>query len=69
VFDGDGFDDVAGERRTDLGRRGRDGFGLVGPYANDKGRMAYSFRATAIVAPKGGKAAAAPASSSGKAVA
>jgi hypothetical protein len=28
----------------------------VTPYANDKGRMAYSFRATAIVAPKGGKA-------------
>jgi hypothetical protein len=27
----------------------------VTPYANDKGRMAYSFRATAIVAPKGGK--------------
>jgi hypothetical protein len=28
---------------------------MVTPYANDKGRMAYSFRATAIRAPKGGK--------------
>ncbi|GAA4483653.1 hypothetical protein GCM10023191_005550 [Actinoallomurus oryzae] len=45
---------------------------MVTPYANDKGRMAYSFRATAIVAPKGGKAQAAPAGqggSSGKAAA
>jgi hypothetical protein len=42
----------------------------VTPYANDKGRMAYSFRATAIVAPKGGKAApAGQAGSSGKAAA
>jgi hypothetical protein len=32
----------------------------VTPYANDKGRMAYSLRATAIVAPKGGKAVPAP---------
>jgi hypothetical protein len=39
----------------------------VTPYANDKGRMAYSLRATAITAPKAGKAA--PAPSSGKAAA
>jgi hypothetical protein len=45
---------------------------MVTPYANDKGRVVFSFRATAIVAPKGGKAQAAPASqggSSGKAAA
>ena len=45
----------------------------VTPYANDKGRMAYSFRATAIVAPRGGKAqapsAAGQGGSSGKAAA
>lgn len=41
---------------------------MVTPYANDKGRMAFSFRATAIVAPKGGKAPAAG-GSSGKAAA
>lgn len=35
----------------------------VTPYVNDKGRMAYSFRATAISAPRGGKTAPAPASS------
>jgi hypothetical protein len=34
----------------------------VTPYTNDKGRMAYSFRATAILAPKGGKSAPSPAS-------
>jgi hypothetical protein len=39
----------------------------VTPYANDKGRMAYSLRATAITAPKGAKAAAGPAA--GKAAA
>src|SRR3954453_11599038 len=38
---------------------------MVTPYANDKGRMAYSFRATAIVAPKGGKSAQAPSQGSG----
>jgi hypothetical protein len=44
---------------------------MVTPYANDKGRMAFSFRATAIVAPKGGRSAQTPASggSSGKAAA
>ncbi len=31
----------------------------VTPYVTDKGRMAFSLRATAILAPKGGKAAAA----------
>lgn len=36
---------------------------MVTPYTNDKGRMAYSFRATAIVAPRGGKSAPAPAPS------
>jgi hypothetical protein len=42
----------------------------VTPYANDKGRMAYSFRATAIVAPKGGKTQApAAGGASGKAAA
>lgn len=41
---------------------------MVTPYANDKGRMAFSFRATAIVSPRGGgKNAAGP--SSGKAAA
>jgi hypothetical protein len=40
---------------------------MVTPYANDKGRMAFSFRATAIVAPRGGKSAAGP--SAGKAAA
>ena len=40
---------------------------MVTPYANDKGRMAFSFRATAIVAPKGGKSAPASGSSSGSA--
>ena len=30
---------------------------MVTPYANDKGRMAYSFRATAILAPRGRKGA------------
>jgi hypothetical protein len=41
---------------------------MVTPYANDKGRMAFSFRATAIVAPRGGgKNAAGP--SAGKAAA
>lgn len=39
----------------------------VTPYVTDKGRMAFSLRATAITAPKGGKAAAAP--SAGKAAA
>src|SRR3954454_7044196 len=38
---------------------------MVTPYANDKGRMAYPFRATAIVAPKGGKSAQAPSQGSG----
>ncbi|GAA0358854.1 plasmid replication, integration and excision activator [Actinoallomurus spadix] len=33
----------------------------VTPYVTDKGRMAFSLRATAITAPKGGKAAPAPA--------
>jgi hypothetical protein len=43
---------------------------MVTPYANDKGRMAFSFRATAILAPRGGKAQASPASgSAGKAAA
>ena len=41
---------------------------MVTPYANDKGRMAFSFRATTIVSPRGGgKSAAGP--SSGKAAA
>ncbi|GAB2824341.1 hypothetical protein GCM10027176_31060 [Actinoallomurus bryophytorum] len=40
---------------------------MVTPYANDKGRMAFSFRATAIVSPRGGKNAAGP--SAGKAAA
>ena len=40
---------------------------MVTPYANDKGRMAFSFRATAIVAPKGGKSTPASGSSSGSA--
>ena len=40
---------------------------MVTPYTNDKGRMAYSFRATAITAPKGGKSA--PAPQAGKAAA
>jgi hypothetical protein len=46
---------------------------MVTPYANDKGRMAYSFRATAITAPRGGKSSQSSgppsASSSGKAAA
>jgi hypothetical protein len=45
---------------------------VVTPYANDKGRMAFSFRATAILAPRGGKAQAPHAGqggSSGKAAA
>jgi hypothetical protein len=43
---------------------------MVTPYANDKGRMAYSFRATAIVAPRGGKTQAPPSGgSAGKAAA
>ena len=42
---------------------------VVTPYANDKGRMAFSFRATAIIAPRGGKAAPAAGGSSGKAAA
>jgi len=42
---------------------------MVTPYANDKGRMAFSFRATAIVAPKGGKAQTPSAGSAGKAAA
>ena len=42
---------------------------MVTPYANDKGRMAYSFRATAITTPKGGKTQAPPAGQSGKAAA
>jgi hypothetical protein len=43
---------------------------MVTPYANDKGRMAFSFRATAIVAPKGGRSQAPPSGgSSGKAAA
>jgi hypothetical protein len=42
---------------------------MVTPYTNDKGRMAYSLRATAIVAPKGGKSAPAAAPSAGKAAA
>ena len=42
---------------------------MVTPYANDKGRMAFSFRATAIVAPRGGKAAPVQGGSAGKAAA
>jgi hypothetical protein len=44
---------------------------MVTPYTNDKGRMAYSLRATAIIAPKGGKSAPSPASApaAGKAAA
>src|SRR3954452_9014288 len=38
---------------------------MVTPYANDKGRMAFSFRATAILAPKGGKSSATSSSGSG----
>jgi hypothetical protein len=41
----------------------------VTPYTNDKGRMAYSFRATAITAPKTGKPAAGSGASAGKAAA
>ena len=42
---------------------------LVTPYVNDKNRLAYSFRATAITAPKGGKSAPAANPSAGKAAA
>ena len=38
---------------------------MVTPYANDKGRMAFSFRATAIHAPKTGKPSAGSGSGSG----
>jgi hypothetical protein len=38
---------------------------MVTPYANDKGRMAYSFRATAIHSPRTGKSS--PTSGSGSA--
>ena len=42
---------------------------MVTPYANDKGRIAFSFRATGIVAVKGGKAQAPSTGSAGKAAA
>lgn len=38
---------------------------MVTPYVNDKNRMAYSFRATAIRSPKGAKSTPAPSSGSG----
>ena len=42
---------------------------MVTPYANDKGRIVFSFRATGIVAVRGGKAQGSPAGSAGKAAA